>query len=139
MQEKRYHGVLVTNAFLRTEKFTEHYEWLKRAAKVYSIDLSLFCNTDLLFPVCNYHTDTGRKLKQNVEKLVRENDFVIYWDKDIPLGKLLQACSFDICFLCIISNPKRRLSKKTAVKTVHRSSRLSNRLSGWCTCFLKLS
>ncbi len=92
MQEKRYHGVLVTNAFLRTEKFTEHYEWLKRAAKVYSIDLSLFCNTDLLFPVCNYHTDTGRKLKQNVEKLVRENDFVIYWDKDIPLGKLLQAC-----------------------------------------------
>lgn len=92
MCKKRYHGVLVTNAFLRTEKFTEHYEWLKRAAEVYCIDLSLLCNTDLLFPVCNHNTDTGRKLKQNIEKLVRENDFVIYWDKDIPLGKLLQTC-----------------------------------------------
>jgi len=92
VQEKRYHGVLVTNAFLKTEKFTEHYEWLKKAAEVYSMDLSLLCNTDLLFPVCNDNADTGKKLKQNMEKLAQENDFVLYWDKDISLGKLLQAC-----------------------------------------------
>ena len=33
MPDKRYHGLLVTNAFLRTEKFTEHYEWLEKAAR----------------------------------------------------------------------------------------------------------
>ena len=28
-----FHGVLVTNAFLRTDKFVEHYEWLKEVDK----------------------------------------------------------------------------------------------------------
>lgn len=28
-----FHGVLVTNAFLRTDKFVEHYEWLKEAGR----------------------------------------------------------------------------------------------------------
>lgn len=28
-----FHGVLVTNAFLRTDKFVEHYEWLKRSGR----------------------------------------------------------------------------------------------------------
>lgn len=28
-----FHGVLVTNAFLRTDKFVEHYEWIKRSGQ----------------------------------------------------------------------------------------------------------
>ena len=92
MPDKRYHGLLVTNAFLRTEKFTEHYEWLEKAAKAYSMDLSIVCNTDLIFPLCNNDTKTGRELEQKVERLVQENDFVLYWDKDIPLGNMLQTC-----------------------------------------------
>lgn len=68
-------GALITNAFLRTEKFTEHYQWLQRAAVKYQIELELmdnacqlsFCGEDLTW------LDTY--------------DFVLFWDKDIPLGK----------------------------------------------------
>ena len=38
-----YKGLLVTNAFLRTGKFVEHYEWLRKAALrlEMTLDLSL--------------------------------------------------------------------------------------------------
>lgn len=91
MQAKRFQGVLVTNAFLRTDKFTEHYEWLKEAARHYEIDLSLLDNTDLLYPVCDKDLDIGEEMRRRVVQIVQENDFVLYWDKDIPLGSLLQT------------------------------------------------
>lgn len=68
-------GVLITNAFLRTEKFVEHYQWLQQAAVKYQIELELmdnacqlsFCGEDLTW--------------------LDQYDFVLFWDKDIPLGK----------------------------------------------------
>ena len=80
-------GILLANAFLKTEKFLEHYEWLKEAAKQYHIALSLLENTEILCPVGG--RDYG-PMAERVDALVRQNAFVLYWDKDIPLGMLLQ-------------------------------------------------
>lgn len=85
-----FHGVLVTNAFLRTDKFVEHYEWLKEAAEQYDIALSLLENTDLL---CLIPGKGDLFVPKELEKVVSEVDFVLFWDKDVPYGKLLQ----DIC------------------------------------------
>lgn len=82
-------GVLVTNAFLKTHKFTEHYDWLKEAAKQYHIALSLLDNTDLLYPVGG--SEGHNIMAKRVEKMIQSNAFVLYWDKDIPLGMLLQS------------------------------------------------
>lgn len=68
-------GLLMTNAFLRTDKFTEHYQWLQGAAEKYSAELELmdnscqlsFCGEDLCW--------------------LDSFDFVLFWDKDIRLGK----------------------------------------------------
>lgn len=105
-------GVLITNAFLKTDKFVEHYEWLEKAAKQYHIALSLLDNTALLYPVGvdnteilnsgqrNLSTDgmltksrqavSAENMASGVKQIVDENDFVLYWDKDILLGRILQ-------------------------------------------------
>lgn len=77
-------GLLVTNTFLKTQKFVEHYEWLKEAAKQYHIALSLLDNTGLLYTV-------GEIGSQSLERIAAEYDFILYWDKDVPQGRLLQA------------------------------------------------
>lgn len=80
-------GVLITNAFLRTNKFVEHYEWLKKAAEQYQIALSLLDNTDLLY-------ELGKGNLGKVQEILAQKDFVLYWDKDISQGKILeQLCS----------------------------------------------
>lgn len=80
-------GVLVANAFLKTEKFAQHYEWLRGAAGQYHIDLQLLDNTKLLYPLGG---SVYGAMEQNVTAFIKQNDFILYWDKDIPLGKLLQ-------------------------------------------------
>lgn len=91
MAQKQKRGALVTNAFLRTDKFVEHYEWLKRAAQQRNISLSLLQNTDLLYTMEASCVEKAQDLLQKkVEQIALEYDFILYWDKDIPLGKLLQ-------------------------------------------------
>ena len=85
-------GVLVTNAFLRTQKFVTHYEWLKEAAKKRNMELSLCENADFILelPIQNECTDSMQK----IEKELLSYDFVLYWDKDIRIGRLLEElCS----------------------------------------------
>lgn len=81
------HGVLITNAFLRTDKFVEHYEWLKKAAWQYQIALSLLENTDLLYQIPAKAEDNF----SGMDKILSDNDFVLYWDKDIPQGNILTS------------------------------------------------
>lgn len=78
-----FHGALICNAFLRTGKFVEHYEWLKKAAERQGITLSLFDNTRL----CSV-MEMG-ELSQEWDWL-EPMDFVIYWEKDIPGGRFLE-------------------------------------------------
>ena len=75
-------GLLVTNAFLRTEKFVEHYQWLKEAAERRNIVLSLLDNAELL-SVLGEENST-------VSRIAGQYDFAIFWDKDIPQGKQLE-------------------------------------------------
>jgi RimK family alpha-L-glutamate ligase len=74
---KKQRGLLVTNAFLRTEKFVEHYEWLKKAADRRGISLEM--------------TDNAAHMMGVEEEPVwlKAYDFVIYWDKDLFLGEKL--------------------------------------------------
>lgn len=81
-----FRGALISNAFLRTGKFVEHYEWLKKAAERQGIVLSLFDNTKLSVMM------ESRELTQGWDWL-EGLDFIIYWEKDIPGGKFLE----DIC------------------------------------------
>ncbi len=77
-------GTLITNSFLRTHKFAEHYEWLSDAAKKHGAEIDLMENADIL---AGYETDSIEKL----QKLADENSFILYWDKDIRFGKLLEV------------------------------------------------
>lgn len=89
MSGKQWKGALVTNAFLRTNKFFEHYEWLEKAAKERGISLSLLQNTALAYRIdCCGQQEAAR---QRAEQIASENDFILYWDKDISYGKLLQT------------------------------------------------
>lgn len=78
------HGLLVSNAFLKTGKFTEHYEWLKNAAKKKGIELSLVDNTRL---ACLLTTDALEPFF--CDGLVGI-DFVLFWDKDVLQGRILE-------------------------------------------------
>ena len=75
-------GALVSNAFLRTGKFVEHYEWLREAAERQGMALSLFDNTKLCGRL---ETGTCRGFE-----FLDGMDFIIYWEKDISGGKLLE-------------------------------------------------
>ena len=75
MSERK--GILITNAFLKTEKFVEHYDWLCQAAREQSVILDRMDNAACL-PVCG----------GDMEWLA-QYDFVLFWDKDFGLGKEL--------------------------------------------------
>ena len=78
------HGALICNGFLRSGKFAEHYVWLKEAAERQGMALSLFDNAKL----CRV---LGGDAWQKEWDWLDSVDFVIFWDKDIPGGKYLEA------------------------------------------------
>ncbi len=102
-------GALICNAFLRSGKFVEHYAWLKEAAERQGMALSLFDNTKLCRVLGGErHPMSSRKQHGSADGKERRDaqgwdawrqewdwldsvDFVIFWDKDIPGGKYLEA------------------------------------------------
>lgn len=75
-------GLLITNRFLRTNKFVEHYEWLSAAAGDRNITLDLWDNG--MIPI--------QYGEQGIKKIIcqmKPYQFVIYWDKDVRLGRYL--------------------------------------------------
>lgn len=77
-------GLLITNRFLRTDKFLEHYEWLSAAAHARGIGLDLWDNA--VMPVLY-----GEPGCQDLMHQVRQYQFVLYWDKDVRFGRYLTA------------------------------------------------
>lgn len=75
-------ALLITNRFLRTDKFVEHYEWLSAAAKSKGISLDLWDNASV--PVC-YEEQAYSSLVEQI----RPYQFILYWDKDVRLGRYL--------------------------------------------------
>lgn len=82
--ERRLQGLLVVNHFLRTEKFFETYDFIKRAAEEADIGLSLLTNMEV---ISRLGSSYGQALN-----FVEDGgfDFVLFWDKDIRLAELLE-------------------------------------------------
>lgn len=81
------HGWLVINEFLNNGKFSEIYQWLFAAANRQGIDLSIRTNAQLCF-FASSNGFLSRELEQE------HPDFVLFWDKDIPLAKTLERKGF---------------------------------------------
>ncbi len=89
---------LVVNGFVRSEKFEQIFEWLVQAAKKQGCNLEVRHNTQLL---AQFALGEGCKMPE-----IRMPQFVIFWDKDIRLARLLEkrglrlfncAQSIEIC------------------------------------------
>lgn len=73
-------GWIIYNGNLRSEKIYELVEWLCHTASEYKITLHPVKNSDVLF----YFDEAGKPCMKHDKALP---DFVISWDKDIPLAK----------------------------------------------------
>lgn len=80
-------ALLVYNDFLHSDKFNLHYKWLRAAAEKHGISLECEGNSKIL---CSY----ASSLDESFEKTLLKYDFILFWDKDIRLGKRFS----DICF-----------------------------------------
>lgn len=74
-------GWLVVNGYLNSNKFEEIYEWLMCAAEKRGCKLRKVTNDQLLSAV---NIDSG-EVKWN-----NQPDFVLFWDKDYKLARLLE-------------------------------------------------
>ncbi len=72
---KQKKGLLITNGFLQSGKFAEHYQWLRQAGSSYEIELEMMENDKIIFL-------SGEDLSW-----LDKYSFVLFWDKDIRLGK----------------------------------------------------
>lgn len=79
-------GVLITNAFLRTDKFMEHYEWLREAAQRRNMHLDLWDNAALL----PFYGGDEPFFMQSPNRFPEDYSFVIFWDKDVRLANYIQ-------------------------------------------------
>lgn len=68
---------IIVNHFLRTNKFSELYEFFRESAVKYSVDLEVYTNAEAY---------------ALLEKKAPLPDFILFWDKDIRLGRLFEAC-----------------------------------------------
>ena len=91
-----FRGLLITNAFLMTEKFTEHYVWLSEAAGRQGMSLERKTNADFFLPF----GEGAEKRFSGADfddpdafltESFRKYDFILYWDKDISLGRRISA------------------------------------------------
>lgn len=80
-------GWLVTNGYLKNEKFEEIYRWLADAAEKENIRLKKIPNDQL-----------DSILPASTQKINwRERpDFVLFWDKDVKLARLLEGEGFHV-------------------------------------------
>ncbi len=67
-------GWLVVNGFLHSDKFNEIYNWLKTALEKKGHTIDVYTNIEL----------------SNITEITNKPDFVLFWDKDIPLAKRLE-------------------------------------------------
>ena len=80
-------GWLIVNGYLKSQKFDEIYNWLVEAAEKAGCLLRIISNDQLnsILPASSQQVDWRVK-----------PDFVIFWDKDIKLARLLEAEGFRV-------------------------------------------
>ncbi len=84
-------GLLITNAFLHTHKFTELNLWLIEAAKKQGIELMIKTNAEILVQLDSDFIDSINYIDKE------KPDFVLFWDKDIRLAKYLEMKGLQVC------------------------------------------
>ena len=80
-------GWLIVNGFLESPKFEEIYNWILDAAKANDVELRKLTNDQVtsILPISSGETDWKAK-----------PDFVLFWDKDIKLARMLEAEGFKV-------------------------------------------
>lgn len=80
-------GWLIVNGYLKSEKFEEIYRWLIDAAEKEGIKLREISNDQLdsILPANPQETDWASR-----------PDFVLFWDKDVKLARLLEREGFQV-------------------------------------------
>lgn len=80
------YGWLVVNHFLRPEKFDLLYSWLESAAEKRGHRLVRLTNAQAMFTI------TNGKFQPNLSLKYEPNpDYVIFWDKDVGLARMLES------------------------------------------------
>lgn len=74
----------MVNHFLRTEKFLETYDFIKRAAEEAELALDLLSNMELITKLGSGYAEARAFIE------AERFDFVLFWDKDIRLAELLE-------------------------------------------------
>jgi RimK family alpha-L-glutamate ligase len=72
-------GWLIVNEFLTSQKYADIAIWLQRAAEEQSINLRCFTNAEAMRMI-----EPGKAPYKNAA------DFVVFWDKDIHLARLME-------------------------------------------------
>lgn len=80
-------GWMVVNGYLNSEKFEEIYGWLIEAAKRQGVALRKIPNDQLVSILQTSNGKTDWRVKP---------DFVLFWDKDVRLARLLEAEGFKV-------------------------------------------
>lgn len=80
-------GWLIVNGYLQSEKFEEIYSWLINAAEKNGCSLRKITNDQLDSILMISSGKTDWKVKP---------DFVLFWDKDVKLAKMLEAEGFKV-------------------------------------------
>ncbi len=80
-------GWLIVNGFLDNPKFDEIYNWIMDAAKTNDIEMRKLTNDQVtsILPISTGETDWRSK-----------PDFVLFWDKDVKLARMLEAEGFKV-------------------------------------------
>lgn len=74
-------GLLIVNTFLNSTKYTEIYDLLSEAAAYTGMKLNVMSNGEFINRI-----DNG-----TLYPSVNIYDYAVYWDKDIPLARALEA------------------------------------------------
>ncbi len=84
-------GWIVYNGNLKSDKIFELVQWLQKTAKNYDINLIPVKNSDILFFFDNLSTPKLSHLSET-----KLPDFVISWDKDIPLARHFELMNIKV-------------------------------------------
>ena len=80
-------GWLIVNGFLESPKFDEIYNWILKAGEENDVKLRKLTNDQVtsILPISTGETDWKAK-----------PDFVLFWDKDVKLARMLEAEGFKV-------------------------------------------
>lgn len=80
-------GVMVSNGFLRGDKFSQPARMLTDAAAAMGIGLRTLSNSDMVFGIGDEDACRG---------IIGDADFVLFWDKDVRLASNLELCGLKV-------------------------------------------